>query len=123
MPFKHTFKIIIVHIVDSAIFCLNSFTSSTPGSGLSDKKDPGQLLLESMSNYKRVCCLHPVEYVQVYQEYEHRNTIAIDWTVGAISLGPQYNLQGGYFFEVLLTGKHLRRSHWNSVKMTEDVIE
>ena len=59
----------------------------------------------------------------MHQEDEPRNTIAIGRTVGAISLGPQYNLQGGYFFESLLTGKRFRQSHWNPVNMTEDVIE
>ena len=59
----------------------------------------------------------------MHQEYEPRNTIDIDRTVGAIALGPQFNLQGGNFFESLLTGKHLRRSHWTPVNMTEDDIE
>ena len=59
----------------------------------------------------------------MHQEDEPRNTIDINRTVGAISLGPQYNLQGGYFFESLLTGKRLRRSHWTPFNMTEDVIE
>ena len=39
------------------------------------------------------------------------------------ALGPQYNLQGGNFFESLITGKRLWRSHWTPVNMTEDVIE
>ena len=59
----------------------------------------------------------------MHQEDEPRNTIAIDLNVGAIALGPQYNLQGGYFFERLLTGKRLRLSHWTPVNTTEDVIE
>ena len=57
------------------------------------------------------------------QEYESRNTIDINRTVGAIALGPKNNLQGGYFFEMILTGKRLRRSHWTPVNMTEDIIE
>ena len=72
---------------------------------------------------KKVFRIQPGEYVQVHQEDEPRNTIDINRTVSAISLGPQYNLQGGYFFESLLTGKRLRRSHWTPVNMTEDVIE
>ena len=113
----------IVHIFASAIFWINAFTPSTPGAGLSDKKGPGKLILGKTVDYKKVCRLQPGEYVQVHQEDEPRNTIDIDWTVGAIALGPQYNLQGGYFFESLLTGKRLRRSHWTRVNMTEDVIE
>ena len=59
----------------------------------------------------------------MHQEDKLQNKIAINQTVGAIALGPQYNLQGGYFFESLLTGKRLRRSHCTHVNMTEDVIE
>ena len=59
----------------------------------------------------------------MHQEDEPQKQIAIYWTVGAIAQGPEYNLQGGYFFESLLTGKHLRWSHWNPVNTTEDVIE
>ena len=49
--------------------------------------------------------------------------IDINQTVGSIVLGHQYNLQGGYFFEILLTVKRLRGSYWTSVNMTEDAIE
>ena len=59
----------------------------------------------------------------MHQDDETQNTIAINWTVGAISLGCQYNLHEGYFFESLLTGKHLRWSHWTPVNIAEDVIE
>ena len=52
-----------------------------------------------MVDYKEVFRLQPVEYVQVHQEDEPRNKIDIDRTVGAISLVPPYNLQGGYFLE------------------------
>ena len=48
---------------------------------------------------------------------------AIYRTVGAISLRTQYNLQRGYYSEILLTGKSLRQSHWTPVNMTEYVIE
>ena len=113
----------IVHLISSAIFWINAFPSSTTGAGLSDTKFPGQLILGNTSDYKKVCRLQPGEYVQVHQEYEPRSTIDIDRTVGAINLGPQYNLHGGYFFESLLTGKRLLRSHWTPVNMTEDVIE
>ena len=70
-------------------------------------------------DYKKVFHLYPGKYVQVHQEAEPRNTIDIDQTVGAIVLGPQYNLHGG-FFKSLLTGKRLWRSHWTPVNMTKD---
>ena len=59
----------------------------------------------------------------MHQEDEPLNTISIDRTFGAIALGPQYNLQGGYFFESVLTVKRLRRLHWTPVNMNEYVIE
>ena len=58
----------------------------------------------------------------MHQEDEPRNTISIDRTFGSIALGPQYNLQGVFFY-ILLTGKRLWRSHWTPVNMNEDVIE
>ena len=123
MPFKRISKLVIVHIVASAIFWINAFPPSTPGAGLSDTKCPVKLIFGSTVDYKKVCRLQPGEYVEVHQEDEPQNTIDIDQNVGAIALGPQQNLQGGYFFEILLTGKRLLRSYWNPVNTTEDVIE
>ena len=87
----------IVNLVASDIFWLNAFPTSTPGVGLSDTKFSGQLILGKTVDCKNVCRLQTGEYFQVHQEDEPRNTISIDRTVGAISLGPQYNLQGGFF--------------------------
>ena len=113
----------IVHIITSAIFWLNASPPSTHVAVLSDTKGPRQIILGNTFDYKKFFRPQPGEYVQVNHEDEPQNTIDIDRTVGAIALGPQYNLQGSYFFESLLTGKRLRRSHWTLVNMTEDVIE
>ena len=45
MPFKNIYKLMIVHIVISAIFWLNDFPLSKPGAGLSKTKGPKQLFL------------------------------------------------------------------------------
>ena len=113
----------IVHLVASAIFWLNEFSLSTPGAGISDTKGPGQLILGYTVDSKKIFYLKPGEYVQVHQEDQPPNKIDIDQTAGTIALGPEYTLQGGYFYESLLTGKRLRRSHWTPFNMTEDVIE
>ena len=90
---------------------------------MSEKKGLGQLILGNVVKYKKVYRLQSGEYFQVHQEDETRNTIAINRTVSAIALGPQYNLQGGYFFDILLTGKRLWRSPWTPVNMTDYFIE
>ena len=123
MAFKRTPKLIIVHTVASAFFWHNTPPQSTPVAVLSDTKVSGQLILVNTVDYKNICRLQTGEYVQVYQEDEPLNMIAMNWTVGAISLEPQYNCQGGKFFESLLTGKLLLWSHWTLVNITEDVIE
>ena len=97
MPFNRISKLMIVHLVASDIFWLNAFSPSTPVAGLSDTKGPVQFILGNIVDYKNVCRLQPGEYVQVYQEDDPRNTISVDRTVGAITLGPQHNLQGGFF--------------------------
>ena len=104
-------------------FWINAFPPSKLGSGKSAAKDPWQIILGTAGDYKKVFRLQPGEYFQVHQEYEPQDTINIYRSVRAIILVPQYNLQGGYLFEILLTGKHLQLSNWNPVNMTEDVIE
>ena len=49
----------IVHLVASAIFWINTFPPSTPGAGLSVTKVPGQLILGNTVDYKKVCRLQP----------------------------------------------------------------
>ena len=67
--------------------------------------------------------LTPPPNKMIDHDDEPRNTIDINRTVGVIILRPQYNLQGGYLFDCPLTQKHLRRSYWNPVNMTEDIIQ
>ena len=98
-PLKRISNLTKVHLVASATFCLNKIPPSTPGAGLSDTKVPGNVILGNTIDNKKFYCLQLEEYVQVHQEDEPKNTIAINRTVGAISLRSQYNLQGGNFLE------------------------
>ena len=49
----------VVHIVSSAILCLNALPPSTLGAVLIDTKGPGQLFLVNMAEYKKVFRLQP----------------------------------------------------------------
>ena len=101
---------------------MNVFSPYKTGTVLSEIKGPGKLVLGTTVEYKKVFRLQPGKYVQVNQYDEPRNTIDKYWTVGAIVLGPQYNIYGGYLFEILLTGKRLWHLHWNPINMTEYMI-
>ena len=93
----------IVHLVASAVYWFNTFPPSTPGSVLLDKKIARQLVIGTVVDYNNFPCLQPGEYVQVNQEDKPLNMNDSNRTVGVIFIGTQYNLQGGYFFEILLT--------------------
>ena len=65
----------------------------------------------------------PLEsYVQVHDEPSPTNS-PIARTVGAITLGPTGNLQGGYKFLNLWTGKKITRQNWTHLPMTSEVID
>ena len=123
MPIKRGSNLMILYFFASNIIWINAFTPSTPGALLSDTKVTGQLVTGTVINYKRIFRLQSGKYVQVNQEDEPRNTIAIDRTFSTIVLGPQYNLQGGYFFGSIQTGKRLWRSHWNPVNINDTAID
>ena len=59
VPFKQVYKLIIVHLLASAIFWINAFPPSTPDAGLSDTKYPGKLVLGTVVYYKKFCRLQP----------------------------------------------------------------
>jgi hypothetical protein len=42
-------------------------------------------------------------------------------TIGALALLPADNLQGGYFFYSLVTGKRLQRTYWTELPMPDSV--
>ena len=88
MPFKQISKLMIICLVIASTFLLNHFSLSKPGTGLSNTKYPGELVFGNIVDYKKICCLHLGEYLQVHQEDEIWNTIDIELTVVSIILGP-----------------------------------
>ena len=78
---------------------------------MTNTKIPVKIALGNILDCKKVCRLHPGEYFWLHPYDEPWNTIDIYQKVREIVLGPQYNLQGGYLFEILMTVKFLWRSH------------
>ena len=61
-------------------------------------------------------------YVQVHEEPTPTN-LPEARTIGAITLGPTGNLQGGYKLLNLQTGKKITRRNWTHLPMPIEVIE
>ena len=68
------------------------------------------------------CRLPFRSYVQVHDEPSPKNSPTAR-TVGAITLGPAGNLQGGYKFLNLWSGKKITRQNWTHWPMPSEVIE
>ena len=71
-------------------------------------------------NYNRHCRLEFGEYIQTHEE--HDNSLN-PRTIGALALCPIGNVQGGYFFLSLTTGKVINRMRWTRIPMPKEVID
>jgi hypothetical protein len=60
-------------------------------------------------------------YAQVFEDNDPTNTVKAR-TTGAIALTPTGNVQGGFYFMPLITGRRLSRQKWNELPMPDEVI-
>jgi hypothetical protein len=93
----------MIHIVLNAVKMLNFFP--TKGE-ISNTLSPKTIMSGETFNYKKHLSLQVGQYCQVHEEDTLRNSQS-PRTKGAISLGPSGNLQGGYKFMALNTGRKL----------------
>ena len=91
----------IIEIIYNCVLCINAFT---PKGGVSESISPRTLLTGLKFDYNCHCKLTFGAYAQVYEEIVTTNSHQAR-TLGAICLGPSDNLQGGYKFMNLCTGK------------------
>jgi hypothetical protein len=73
-------------------------------------------------DYKKHLSLQLGKYCQVHEEENPHNS-QIARTNGVISLGPSGNMQGGFKFMALKTGKKMVRRSWDVIPMTDLVID
>jgi hypothetical protein len=71
-------------------------------------------------DYSKHCQLEFGTYVQTHEE--HDNSMHAR-TTGTIALRPTGNLQGGYYFFSLTTGRRLNRNNWTVIPMPNEVID
>jgi hypothetical protein len=98
-------KLLTIHIVFHAVKLLNFFPTK---GGVLDTLSPKTIMSGETLDYKEHLRLQIGKYCQVHAEDTPRNSQHAR-TKGAISLGPKGNLQGGFKFLALNTGKKIIR--------------
>ena len=104
-------------MIYAANYWLNMFLHK---GGISQTMSLHTLLTGLTMNYNRHCRLEFGEYVQTHEE--HDNSLN-PRTIGALALHPTGNVQGGYFFFSLTTGKVINRMRWTTIPMPKEVID
>jgi hypothetical protein len=89
--------------------------------GLPDTLSPKTIVSGETLDYKKHFSLQVGQYCQLHKEDTLCNSQS-PRTKGAISLGPSGNLQGGYKFMTLTTGKKITRQSWDVIPMLDMVI-
>jgi hypothetical protein len=118
LPFERIPKLMTIHIVLNVVKLLNFFP--TKGS-VSDTLSPKTIMSGETLDFKKHLSLQIGQYCQVHEEDILRNS-QVARTKGAISLGPSGNLQGGFKFMALNSGKKIVRRIWDVIPMPDVVI-
>ena len=93
-----------------------------PAKGGVTNVSPRTLMTGIKLDYSKHCRLPFGSYVQVHNEASPTNSPTAR-TIGVITLGPNVNLQGGYKFLNLWTGKKITRRNWTHLPMPIEVIK
>jgi hypothetical protein len=117
VPFKRMPGVMIVELVHASNYWLNMFPAND---GVSATQSPRRIMTGQVGDYKIHGQLQFGEYAQVHES--HDNSMA-SRTTGAIALRPTGNVQGGYCFMSLSSGKRLNRYAWTSLPMPGEVID
>jgi hypothetical protein len=118
LPFERIPKLITIHIVLNVVKLLNFFPTK---GGVSETLSPKTIMLGDTLDYRKHLSLQIGQYCQVHEEDHPRNS-QLARTKGAISLGPSGNLQGGFKFMALNTGKKIVHRSWDVIPMPDVVI-
>jgi hypothetical protein len=105
-----------VERVYANVFWLNMFPAVD---GVSDSISPCGLIAGLKLDYNKHCRMEYGTYVQTHKEHDN---IMSSRTIGAITLHPTGNDQGGYYFMSLQSGRRINRRRWTELPMPNDVI-
>lgn len=116
LPFKKYPGRLIVELIYSSVFWLNVFS---PKQHLLMGLNPRTIITGQTVDYNTHC---KYEFGQYVQTHEVTNNTMRARTIGALDLRPTGNIQGGYYFLSLLTGRRINRRHATPLPMPDDVI-
>jgi hypothetical protein len=88
---------------------------------VSETTSPKTIMSGETLDYNKHLSLQIGQYCQVHEEDNPRNS-QLACTKGEMSLGPSGNLQGGFKFMALNTGKKIVRRSWDVIPMPDVVI-
>jgi hypothetical protein len=110
--------LLMIHIVLNSVKMLKFFPTKR---GISNTLSPKTIMSGETLDYKRHLSLQVGQYCQVHKEDTPRNSQSLR-TKGAILLGSSGNLQGGYKFMALNSGKKITHRSWDVIPMLDTVI-
>jgi hypothetical protein len=105
----------IIEMVFLNVFWLNAFPHKL---GISQTLSPWTIVTGLGINYNKHC---RIEYGQCVQTHENHNNAMTTRTIGALTLWPTGNQQGGYYFYSLMSGQWLHHTHSTELPMPAEV--
>jgi hypothetical protein len=116
LPFDKMQNRLVTEMVYSGVFWMNNFPAM---GGVSETTSPREIMTVQSLDYNKHFRLEFGSYVQVHEQNDNS---MVARTTGAIALRPTGNVQGGYYFMSLTTGKCLIQKHWTPILMTANII-
>ena len=113
LPFNMIPKLMIIEMIYKCVLWINAFP---PKGGVSESISLRTLLTGLKFDYNFHCKIEFGAYAQVNEENLPKNSQQAR-TLDVICLGPSGNLQGGFKFMNLQTGKKLTRRRWTALPM------
>ena len=117
LPFDKYPCCLIIEMVYTQNFWLNAFPHVD---GISQMMSLKEIITGFKVNILQHCKLEFGDYMQTHEE--HMNDMR-SCTIGALSLQPTRNSQGGYYFYSLMTGCVITRQQYTLVRMPCKVID
>jgi hypothetical protein len=117
LPFERMPQRLVIQIVCSSVFWLNSFPSTN---GIAETLSPREIVLRQSLNCNKHCQLKFGTYIQTHEQ--HDNGMG-SRTTGALALPPTGNAQGGHHFMRVTSGRCLAQNNWTPLLMPQDVFE